>query len=1478
MSSNPEKDQDSAPQEPRPDLTRTKIPEPSQSRPLHGPLAVTQIPGTHSSAGLDQVLESGRILQGRWEILEQIGRGGAGRVYKARVLNDPPSLQTFRAVKVLDPSVAKSLGIFDEFVAAQLSHKHLVRSLELVRDPSAGIVFIVMDFIRGDSLANRIAQTRGQLELEKARSICFGILEGLGELHRRGRVHRDLKPSNILLDADDDDCPKIIDFGITHQIGNREQTLRGAGTLDYIAPEVNEGRPASLASDLYSFALLMFHLLHGRTLRHLERPSELLGSVPREACRLLESCLKADPGDRPQNAHELLNKLRKAWPEGAPGAHSDTRSEAAMERHLRAGNLDLVIQNSDIERANGRATWRVSWIRAKALHQKGKVEGAFESFTDAMQKSPSLNHELAIDFVGLLEELGRAEEAVEVLDRVLHETAQPEIVRRQIALLAQCDRVDMAVTTAIRFSVAPDPSLPEARRLLPRVVLQALDANDYKLVIACGEQLVLLPTEETPAPDPATPHATDVSAAVGLAWMHEGDVRRAAEYLETGCDSLPLGARVQQALWSVWNLLDNCQKAADSLTQIPEEVEASFFNIHAESCIRGLLKLRDTDRMQGVLGRIDLKCIGECTLDECVRLFDDGDQHEWVLWLLLHLGRRRDWLRIPADAEATVIGNGIAAEVHIDRNEIAPSLRETADTLMTQLVTVLEKMRLTMPDGHSAAGRLAAIALDKGFDGAVIRGARFDSRDSFGELFPDAQFLSRLRGGLSAERQARLLRAADSQHADPAETTRNLIECIALDARWLAARERLAAQLDAIDSPNPISEAAIELVPLACRPSCQSGDSPDRATRTLARWLHANQSAYGMRQLKNLRPEDATCLIQNCLRQPEDAARVALAQSLALCNDTLASGGSWTERAGLLRLIAAVPAADRDEGVLRTLIQIQGENRQLEDLSNLLKERADSAGGRKSIAATALAAVRFRSGRIQDALQLAQSGPETGEFRLATFLLRAECLRTAGDPRAAARAFAAAERCKGDPEASYVTQLLGLKPEEVLYRGRAACLNAIGQYPEAIKDLKSVPEHLQDQQWALDVANAHNEAGMREDAVAFCRLQLKTKRRSMALIVSRFRIDQTAFITPDQLSDATDLAVGRFPSIAKHATGQIPPIAHDSKVRGEITLAWNDRDPTAEQNRQSVWAAWEAIGAILYQGALLRAQSPDEMTGELAGLECVAPPAVLERVTTEVAKCRQCARDAQAFRTVVASGNFSRRMLDSERQITILQGLSRFAFQKEERELHANWIIQQFLVGRLHRGTPSLNTSLARLALNTVDRSAKNSTIETLAFAKAESVAGLDHDALQRLERAMRDGVLTDSAATSAAIRLGLSLSGSRRNVAYRIRYLSLSPHAFPRVARWLVALTTLLTTACAANGLRTSGRVWTAGTLQGTITLGLLIVAAACLPIEGEREMPEFRRAVREQDPRIWIGIVAAAGIVVIALLRLLIFFVGGT
>jgi len=278
----------------------------------------------------------GTKLAGRYAIRRLVGVGAMGVVYEA----DQSPIGRKVAVKVLmrgsedDPAIVKRF-FREAKTASLLSNPHTVTIHDFGRAQD-GTLFLVMEYLEGESLASRI-ERQGSIDPEEAAEITAQVMRALVEAHKKGVIHRDLKPDNVHLVAGDDGrlLVKVLDFGIARmheREGKLEPGLTSAGTIigtpRYMAPEQARGDSPGPGADLYSVGCMLFEMLSGVVPFEDDDPILLLGKHIRDPVPAIESMgvrrvpppalsglvrhlLEKDAARRPPDASAVLKTLRQ---------------------------------------------------------------------------------------------------------------------------------------------------------------------------------------------------------------------------------------------------------------------------------------------------------------------------------------------------------------------------------------------------------------------------------------------------------------------------------------------------------------------------------------------------------------------------------------------------------------------------------------------------------------------------------------------------------------------------------------------------------------------------------------------------------------------------------------------------------------------------------------------------------------------------------------------------------------------------------------------------------------------------------------------------------------------------------------------------------------------------------------------------------------------------------------------------------------
>jgi serine/threonine-protein kinase len=261
---------------------------------------------------------------GKYRIVDKLGRGGMGTVYKAV----DETLDREVAIKVLNPDLtdADLLKRFrgEAVTLARLSHPGIATIYELHHQQDD--LLMVMEFVRGETFHD-LSDRLGPIAPPQAAHLCMQVLDALGHAHRAGVVHRDLKPANLMIT--ESGAVKIMDFGIARVLGTEHFTHGGymMGTPAYMAPEQVLGREIDGRADLYSIGVVLYRLLTGRLpfnadtaismvqMQISEPPTPILSfkpDLPAWCTGVIERALAKSPSDRYQSAEEFRSVLLAA--------------------------------------------------------------------------------------------------------------------------------------------------------------------------------------------------------------------------------------------------------------------------------------------------------------------------------------------------------------------------------------------------------------------------------------------------------------------------------------------------------------------------------------------------------------------------------------------------------------------------------------------------------------------------------------------------------------------------------------------------------------------------------------------------------------------------------------------------------------------------------------------------------------------------------------------------------------------------------------------------------------------------------------------------------------------------------------------------------------------------------------------------------------------------------------------------------------
>jgi len=304
-------------------------------------------------------MEQGKLISGRYRIIEVIGTGGMSIVYKAHDEEE----NRIVAIKVLQDKFWENDELVRRFkreatAASKMSHENIVKMYSVGSD--GAMQYLVMEYIQGKTLKQIIKQD-GPLPAECAVKYAMKILAALDHAHKKGIIHRDIKPQNILIDTSD--TVKVADFGIARLMdrdstGTISDSNSALGTVQYMSPEQANGDPVDGRGDLYSLGIVIYEMLTGEVpfsgdnavAIAIKQMNEIAMSmrvknkdIPKSLDEIVFKAIKKNPAHRYQDARAMAKDIGKSLKIPKGGYITDNAEEEKTFGEMLRGSLNVVL-------------------------------------------------------------------------------------------------------------------------------------------------------------------------------------------------------------------------------------------------------------------------------------------------------------------------------------------------------------------------------------------------------------------------------------------------------------------------------------------------------------------------------------------------------------------------------------------------------------------------------------------------------------------------------------------------------------------------------------------------------------------------------------------------------------------------------------------------------------------------------------------------------------------------------------------------------------------------------------------------------------------------------------------------------------------------------------------------------------------------------------------------------------------------------
>jgi serine/threonine protein kinase len=306
---------------------------------------------------------SKHIIDDRFEIIEELGFGGMGAVYKVK---DLLMHDQVKALKVILPSLVRSNDARDRFISeAQIAQSlryedGIVTVYDIGEDKEGDILFLTMELLEGKNLAKYLGSKDGKLGFSETCHIILKVCDALDYAHQRGIIHRDIKPHNIFILPDGK--VKLLDFGLAKLVspGRLTHSSIGLGTAYYMSPEQSMGREIDARADIFALGAVFYQVLAGQVpMGRFKLPSELNKEIPGSIDTIIEKCLSQEPGDRYKDVASLAEEIKPIKTEWEKRIEDEKQNAIKKQQqiesllkegkfYLRQNDLDKAIENFEL--------------------------------------------------------------------------------------------------------------------------------------------------------------------------------------------------------------------------------------------------------------------------------------------------------------------------------------------------------------------------------------------------------------------------------------------------------------------------------------------------------------------------------------------------------------------------------------------------------------------------------------------------------------------------------------------------------------------------------------------------------------------------------------------------------------------------------------------------------------------------------------------------------------------------------------------------------------------------------------------------------------------------------------------------------------------------------------------------------------------------------------------------------------------------